>query len=530
MTSTNDRSAPARSALRTIAIAGLLTLMAGAGAGCDQRSQAAEALAQSQRELTTLGLADGLSASDARREKVYKDVIARLQPVAGEGNESQSGAASALLAQAHAGLGEIHTDRAVEAAGRAMAQVRLLGSLIDRRDGHVALVAAMSAYDPSSDAAALRSQLSERRTELSTAQARVGELAARIAGLEATLAEHTGAASSLRAEEGELRARSLDAEQGERLSVVERAVEKQRGADAAEGKATGVRAQIALVAPELAAARTVVERVEKQIKFLQDGEKQIKALQAADREQAQVNRGAADEAGQELARRAEELGTHFKEQVEPEFDAAFKSFAAALRAASSAKGAGPNDRTLAQLEKARIQQSLAGAHRSRAIVQSIRADVLGELARAQPSIGGAESFASGASEASAAAAVSYAAAAEAYAAAIEALGSAGGRGELSEKLERIVRDIEAVRSSLPGAPEGAAPGANEDEAPAPSDEPAMGEEDAPIDEGAPVGDEEAAPVEGEEQPATDEPAQPQDEAAREEAEPTPAPGDEEPRQ
>lgn len=416
--------------------------------GCGKSSPAERALASSQMAMKNLHAGVTPAPAETRRSTQQK-VLADLRGAVDGLTGGAQVAGLMLLSEAQAGLAQLDAEAATAAAARLSAGVRELRAAAGLYASQAALAGALSNFDVSGDRDALGEQARSIESELASAsqekRRREGELAA----LEAKSAGLLEEARSLRAEESRVRAEAAGMAASARAPELERARLISRQADGLEKEAAQTRALAGQVGPLIAVADLEIERLTTQKSLLATASKEITARESARTEQSASARRGAEEAAGQVAATLARLESIRSEAFTGSFDGAAQGYRQAIGSAKralSVQGVSDN-RTTAQIAVGGLEQSLGGLEETRARALETYVLALEWIAGLEPALaqhGEVESALTGAREG---ALQANGAALEMFESARNTYQSSGARGDLAERVEKLLALLPGARSA-----------------------------------------------------------------------------------
>lgn len=398
-------------------------------------------------------------------------------PIAG-----QAAAANLLVARGHAGLGEISAQEAAQLEAGATLQISPISAALDQWLAQNAAADALSAYDPAADIAAIEKQIGEKQKLADAARANKDSKVAAIADLEGQVADLIAAARVLREQSAEVRGLATGVSETERLALLTEAVRIGREADQVEKEAANLLARIAMEKPAADNLQRGIDELTTQMQLLRTDKENLRKRADQGAAAAQRARSEAQSAATRLMQMLGQL-TAAREAAEAPTTAAVSAYEKAVSSANKA-GQGVRDQSLkgqSAIAAGNYQHALADVLATRARGEFSYAELLNDLANAQPKLPNASDLASKAATAADSAKAAREAAVAAFRAALDKYTSAGsGGGETQDRLEALKNAMNAILGNQPGsgeeltpiapdAPEGEAMGADADAAAALAD-------------------------------------------------------------
>lgn len=479
-----------RTALALVAVCGGVT----AWSGCAGESDDQAAVRVARQKL--LAINSGASpASPGLRREVYQDIQNRLRPVAQGLDGTAAAAALTLLGEAETGLAEI---AAADGATRdnellsLVAQARSAASLFHSQSS---LASAMESYDPARTLEDLRESGRDFQTDLAAVQASRDVLQQRLDELTAAAAAKAGQARERRLEAARIRAASMEADPASRAAAAEQAFRVSREADSLDKEAAELNASAGVVRPQIATADIDIQRWTRQIELSNLARTNLQSAVDARLGHAGAARRAADEAAARfdaIVLQIEALRTGDSATAYDSAASAYTAGVATLRRAAQSV-AKPETKAPLAVSAAQAQSSLADVHRSRARVLAVVGELYEAAGASSPALPRSAEYRAMAQEVFTKADELLAKASEGYANAQSALASAGLRGDLRERADRLGAMLTeaSVRTGGTKPPT--------DDAPQPAPEPTAPEAPAPEAE-ADTSHAEPAPDAGEVEP------------------------------
>lgn len=443
---TTTRSAPFLTRTRLLLAAGCAGLvLAGGGCGPDADEQA---LTNASIRLSTVSLGSGTAAPEESARAAFNEVIAALQGIA-SGEGALAADAAVLVSEAQRGLGILLAEDVAELHQRAQLRHAPIRAQLRAWQMHSAAAEAAALYDPAPELAELDRETRARQDESERVSRRKSEIEGRIADLLAQVTDRMSQASELRAQAGELQMEIPRVSATEGLALTERIRELTRRADKLEMDARELKVQADRLNLDLRAAEVETEKLANQIELLAQSRSAVRTRATASEEQAARARGDAQRAAQRVAELVDSGENALTALMEgPVRSAAadatrqFETAAATGRRAMSAR------RSEAQLVVGQAQQSLGNTQWTHALGLDGYAQLLEELAQAEPALPASAEYASRAVAARRAAAEAKLAAYEAYDAAKSAYEGTGARGEAAERLEAVATRMNEILRSV----------------------------------------------------------------------------------
>ncbi len=439
----------------------LLALALAGPAGCDERSEAGEAIAEAERALSALNAGGASAAADAARVATYDRVLGMLRPVASGGTPAEKSAAQTIIAQVNAGKGQVRAAEAARLERGALMQMERATDQIDLIVSHLALAQSLAAYDPKPEHDDLDAAMAEVEGALAKSRQRQSSVQGQVAALTERADSRRQQAGALRQQENDLRQRALGLPAVERPEMVRQAVEAQRRADTLEAEVVMITAGLDQMARVLAEIDAEIGQSSKQRDLLTAAKGAVDARARVTAEQADAAREAAKRAAAKMGAAIQDVQTLREGPMAAAYAEAVELHEGALSALRSA-GAGPSgdeSRIAAAVVAGVVQQALADLYRERARASELYGDVLERAAGAAGGMPEGRDAGNILTGVDASIEGWYAKSEEAYAGAVESFEKVGGRGAVGERVERVIAAIK-VEEETPveggEAPEGGA--------------------------------------------------------------------------
>lgn len=446
--------------------------------GCGRESSADRALRSSRQAMATLHAGVTPAPTETRRTTQQK-VVADLRGATDGLKGGSQAAALMLLSEAQGGLAQIEADQATAQAAKLASGVRELRAAGRLYASQAALAQALSTFEGVSEIADLEKQATGIEGELASAMQEKRALEGRLQALDGKAGELLSKAKGLREEESKVRGDAAGLPAASRAEALERARLISRQADELEREAAQTRAAAGQVGPQVAVADMEIERLTTQKSLLGTAVKEIGSRKAARDEQAAAARKGAEAAADQTAQALASLEAVRTGEFARAFDAASQGYGAAIASAKRAAGVSglENVRTTGQIAVAGLQQSLAGLEETRARALEQYEATLTWLSTIEPALSQRESVSSALAGVREEQSKAKTAAVDAYEGARSSLQNAGARGDLSERVDKLL-------ALLPSAAPAPAPEMTPETAPeelAPSDETGEMGEPAPAE-------------------------------------------------
>lgn len=396
--------------------------------GCDRDDAASSALREAQNNLSIVSPA----------QATYDKVLTGLQPVSQSGAPSQKAAASAMIAQAHAGLASTPVAAADEVEQDTLAAIVQLRALHTQFLTASAMADAAGAYDPSAELAEIDKSMAERNQELATLEQNKSELDNQIRQLETQATQLLEQGKAKRAEAAALKGQVANqtATRGEEL--MKQARDLDREADGLEVQSATLEAQAAKIRPDSEQAALDIARVTEQKKLLDEAKSQVNDRAAASRAEAAEARAAAQKVSEDIKALVDATNAQRQSQLTQSAEEAINRFEQAAAAAQQSVQDG--SAAAGHMAAGSHQQSLGDLYWSRAQGLSAWSQMLESLTQSKPAVSGSDGFKTDADAAAAQAKDMLDKATAAYEAANGSYQNAvqtGGGPELQERIDRL---------------------------------------------------------------------------------------------
>lgn len=425
-------------ALGVLALSGL-----GCGAGCDQQTPAGRAIQRASAGIHTP------SPEGARRAGgvTYTDVVREVQGAGDQGLAGETAAARTLLARAQSGLSGPAVLVALESEREASRRGTLVRAAAGEYVGRSAQAAALATYDPGPLIAELERSAAERGREAEARAAEAARLRSEDEALRARMNRLLEQAKGRSDEAGRLMQEAGRLSATEATPVVARAAEAKRAGDRLAVEAALLEARADQVTPRVRQAELEVERLRALRRDLEASIADLRARAATAAEQVARARAAAASAAGDVARLTDELREYRAGTLTRAWEEALRLLQQAVQSASRA---GNEAGVAGRLAVGTAQQALADACLIRA--QGLRdyADLLDDLARAQPTLPDAPAYEADARTAREAARGMLDQAASAYRSAQSAYAGVQTRAEVKESLARLAESLEHLAKVAQG--------------------------------------------------------------------------------
>ncbi len=420
-------------------------------AGCDDSTNLSAELYRATSKINGLSPGGAAPATPEYKAQVFGDVIRSLQTNANSGTASEQAAAYLLIAQAQAGLAE---NPAGEAAVHQREALNLLTGIeagLDQWQLHNSSAAAAGSYDPGPALADIDKESRDRDAQMAGERARKAEVDASIAKLLAEAASIAESARARRAAQGEMAAQvsGESAVRGEEL--IRQAAQIGREADALEAQAADLEAQAAKIAPSSDQIQLTIDRLASQKALLERSRGEVTARAAAYAASAKAAREQAQQDASEIAglvKQLAEVGAPSEGHASA-FERAVQGFTSAVTSAGRAKQA-EGARQQAMLTSGAAQHALGDLHWSRAHTLARIIETVDALANARPPLPEASEYSALAARTREQRGAALEAATAAYEAAFNDYQSAGAKGDVQERMDRVRERLGKITKATSG--------------------------------------------------------------------------------
>lgn len=410
--------------------------------GCGDQNAEHQAVLQGARHLAAVG-----SGSLSESQHTYANVSREMSgPGAGDG--TAAAIAAGIHAQSRQGEGSLAATRAMVAERGLFAEISAanagLMSFLEFRTR----AAALAAYDPSADLAAIAGdaeRLQARADRSRAERARVGEqidtLRSRIDALGAESRAKRNEAAELK-----LKSVQLSAVESARQALIVRALVRE--ADALDMEIGRLVGQFETMRPRVVEIESEIAKFVEQRELALAFAEELRAMARDRAEQAVRARAAAAEQAERIDAIIADIAAQRRDSVIPTSDAAFDAFEQASRSSDRAVRGSP---LAGRLSKASTQRRLGEALRIRAEGHARFATLLETLANARPELPRSREYAEMAAMERSAEASHHARAISAFEQAASSLRASGLRGPERDSLEQAAGEIDALIAVLRGS-------------------------------------------------------------------------------
>ncbi len=433
-----------------VGLAVLSGLAGGSLVGCGGPSPSERAHRDSRKAMAVLHSGVTPAPTETRRATQQK-IVADLRGAADGLSGGEQVAALTLLSEAQAGLAQLDAEQATAAAARMGFGVRELRAAGGLYASQASLSAALGSFDVGADTRALEEQAKSIEGELASAMQEKRRREGELAGLETRAEGLLGRARALREEESQVRSEAAGMAASSRAPWLERARLISRQADALEKEAAETRAMGGQVGPLITVAGLEIERLSTQKSLLATAAKEIDARKTAREEQSASAARGADAAAAQLSGVLAGLERLRGEEFARSFESAAQGYRQAIGSAKRATGVGgvSEHRTTAQIAMAGLEQSLGALEVTRARALETYGLALAWIMELEPALaqrGEVEAALLSVREESSRA---QASAGEAFESARRSLQSAGARGDLAERVDKLLALLPSARVPEP---------------------------------------------------------------------------------
>jgi len=425
-------------------LAALIGVLLAFGVGCEGESEEARALSEARRRLEAVSIAAQHGRVAETQRAAYQEAMSRLRPIASDAQAQYAPSAMRLLAGAEAGMGALSAGDAIEAGEGALGGVTAARRTLDLYEDLHVLADAISAPEPTTEIASLRSEIAERRSELAGLEEQRADLTERIDSIEAESEGLAEQAKSLREQAGVVRSEALPLGPAERSEQIERAVAIEDEANASESASERLRARMGRLHPEREALQSEIDRVERQISLLRAAIDQMEAIDQAGEAQAEENRLEAEQVAERFAEQAAAIERTLQERYNPLIDEAVSRYeeAASLARRAASASSLADTQSSERLAAGRHLQSVGMLREAQSTVLLPAALLFERAAASDPPLPESERYAETASGLRERIGASEEAAQAAYAEAKEAFTRARVRGEAGEHIQRLLERMQ----------------------------------------------------------------------------------------
>lgn len=428
--SSNSRNR-ARVLLLSAGCVGLIWL-AGCGRDADEQS-----VSEASIMLAAMNNGSGTPSPEASAKAGYSEVVNSLQSIA-TGDGPYAADAAVLVSEAQQGIAVQATERAASLLHDAQLRQSSIRAQLRAWQMHNAAADAAASYDASPEIAAIDRSTREKQDQAEAEQARKATIEADIAGLLLQVTERLSKASELRAQAGNLRLEIARVSETEGLRLTEQIRELSRAADKLEFEAREIKVQADRRNLDLQESEVEITKLTNQIVLLGQSRTAVQTRAAASQQQAARARGDAQKAAVEIAARVDSgdnaLTPFMENQASAVMQEAVSGFKSAIASANKARS---TRKSAANLAIGQAQQNLADIQWTYAQSLDSYAQLMAELASAQPALPAAAEYASRAATAREQATEAKQAAYDAYQASKSAYTSSGASGDARDRLNAV---------------------------------------------------------------------------------------------
>ncbi|MFG0244271.1 MAG: hypothetical protein ACF8R9_15930 [Phycisphaerales bacterium JB054] len=435
--SSNSRNR-ARVLLLSAGCVGLIWL-AGCGRDADEQS-----VSDASIMLAAMDNGSGTPSPEASAKAGYNEVINSLQSIA-SGDGPHAADAAVLVSEAQQGIAVQATERAADLLHTAQLRQSSIRAQLRAWQMHNAAADAAASYDAAPEIAAIDRSTREKQDQAEAEQARKATIEADIAGLLRQVTDRLAQASDLRAQAGNLRLEIARVSETEGLRLTEQIRELSRAADKLEFEAREIKVRADRRNLDLQESEVEITKLTNQIVLLGQSRTAVQTRATAAQEQAARARGDAQKAAVEIAARVDSgenaLTPFMESQASAAMQEAISGFKSAIASANKAK---TTRKSAANLAIGQAQQNLADIQWSYAQSLDSYAQLMAELASAQPALPAAAEYASRAQTARQQATEAKQASYDGYQAAKSAYAASGASGDARDRLNAVGSRLDEI--------------------------------------------------------------------------------------
>ncbi len=402
--------------------------------GCS-RDPGEQALNNATVTLASLDVGVGSQLPPELTRTKLQSVISDLEPLT-TGDSPQAGDAAVLLGMAHRGMA-LQDFKQIAANERDLSLAYpAIRTQLHNWEMNNATATATAQYDPAPELADIDDQIAAKQKNIAKAEAKAKEIENTISSLLAQVNDRLNQAADLRKQAGQLKLQMADVSATEGLALAKQVRELSRRADKLEFEARELKNKADQLGLDQKAAAEEIKKFKTQIELLGKARLSVQQRASLAEKTAADARGRAQQAGDDIADRLENAdhGVIVQRQtIDAAYEPVLNQLSKALRSAQSGSSA---RRSTAKLTIGQIQQSIGDVHFTHALSLEGYADLLTELADADPALANAAQYADHARQAREAAIADRSAAFDAYKSAIDAYNGAGARGEVKTLIEQ----------------------------------------------------------------------------------------------
>jgi|GEM_PF-2685807 len=435
--SSNSRNR-ARVLLLSAGCVGLIWL-AGCGRDADEQS-----VSDASIMLAAMDNGSGTPSPESSAKAGYNEVINSLQSIA-NGDGPHAADAAVLVSEAQQGIAVQATERAAHLLHTAQLRQSSIRAQLRAWQMHNAAADAAASYDAAPEIAAIDRSTREKQDQAEAEQARKATIEADIAGLLRQVTDRLAQASDLRAQAGNLRLEIARVSETEGLRLTEQIRELSRAADKLEFEAREIKVRADRRNLDLQESEVEITKLTNQIVLLGQSRTAVQTRAAAAQEQAARARGDAQKAAVEIAARVDSgenaLTPFMDTQASAVMQEAISGFKSAIASANKAR---TTRKSAANLAIGQAQQNLADIQWSYAQSLDSYAQLMAELASAQPALPSAAEYASRAQTARQQATEAKQASYDGYQAAKSAYAASGASGDARDRLNAVGSRLDEI--------------------------------------------------------------------------------------
>ncbi|MFI4896469.1 MAG: hypothetical protein ACIARR_01445 [Phycisphaerales bacterium JB059] len=353
--------------------------------GCDGGDAAETAVHEASIVLKTGAAADvasrGASTNAdslaAYRERRLNEALQTLDAHVGEGDGAFAGAAAVLASVAENGLAIEHEAELISALRELSNRQTVVRGVLGEWWKHHAIAASSATFDPKDSFDELNRLTSVLEEEIQQVRQSKAALDEKINALDEQIAEAMAQADAQRNQAAQIELESSRAAPAERPALAERVREHTRRADSYEFQAQRLQTRAGQLRPDAAEKGRHVERLQTQLRLLEDSRQQITEQQQTSADDAAAARRAARETEGLLFERSAALNDYLLNEVGELASSAERRLRSAV---SNAGKSSDSARDSATLAKASAQHRLGDLHDRLGEAHATLADLFGHLA------------------------------------------------------------------------------------------------------------------------------------------------------
>jgi len=416
-----------------------LIWLAGCGRDADEQS-----VSDASIMLAAMDNGSGTPSPESSAKAGYNEVINSLQSIA-NGDGPHAADAAVLVSEAQQGIAVQATERAAHLLHTAQLRQSSIRAQLRAWQMHNAAADAAASYDAAPEIAAIDRSTREKQDQAEAEQARKATIEADIAGLLRQVTDRLAQASDLRAQAGNLRLEIARVSETEGLRLTEQIRELSRAADKLEFEAREIKVRADRRNLDLQESEVEITKLTNQIVLLGQSRTAVQTRAAAAQEQDARARGDAQKAAVEIAARVDSgenaLTPFMDTQASAVMQEAISGFKSAIASANKAR---TTRKSAANLAIGQAQQNLADIQWSYAQSLDSYAQLMAELASAQPALPSAAEYASRAQTARQQATEAKQASYDGYQAAKSAYAASGASGDARDRLNAVGSRLDEI--------------------------------------------------------------------------------------